>query len=157
MSKSEVVLPAPPATLPNGKIDCEADPDPGGLVGARQQEQLEHTRHAINTLPDVLKLERERREEIAHARELAEIRSEPRAKSQAKPSSFASRNPEKRATMARAVQDAGKDNRLFCEFMDGAHISVPAAWGVGSWLAAWNRKELRSAIRSFKRHHRSAA
>ena len=158
MSKPEVVLHPSPATLPNGKLDCDADPDPGGLVGERQQEQIAHTLHEINTPGDVLRRERERREERDHALALAEIRSgQSRAKAQAKPNSFASRNPEKRATIARAAQDAGTNNRLFCEFMDGAHISVPPAWGVRSWLAAWDRKDLQSSIRSFKRNHKSAA
>jgi hypothetical protein len=158
MSKPEIAVPAPPATLPNGKLDCDADPDPGGLVGERQQEQIAHTLHEINTPGDVLRRERERREELEHALALAKITSgQSRAKAQAKPNSFASRNPEKRATIARAAQDAGTNNRLFCEFLDRDGIPAPPAWGVRSWLAAWDKKELRSAIRSFKRHHKSAA
>jgi hypothetical protein len=155
MAKSEVVLPAPPATLPNGKLDCDADPDPGGLVGARQQEQIEQTRHAINTPGDVLRRERERHEELEHARALAQIRSETQPRARKSRSAPASRWERYSAVIARAAQDAGENNRLFCEFLDRDDVPVPSTWGVATWLEAWANPKLHSRISAFKSYHRS--
>jgi hypothetical protein len=153
-----VALPDPPAALPDGTFDC--DPDPHGEIFAEMQnEHIARARHWVNTPADVLERERLRAEELEHERAMARIRTEtqPQPKRQAKQNAFASRNPQKRATIARAAQEAGENNKLFCEFMQGAGISVPPTWGVRSWLAAWDNKDLHPSIRSFKRHYRYAA
>jgi hypothetical protein len=163
MAKPEIVLHPVPATLPNGKLDCDPDPDPSGVLGEWQKEHIEKARHAINTPGDVLRRERERYEELEHARALAQIRSEARPRevpAQARrtrhslTSAPASRWERYSAVIAQAVQESGTNNKLFCEFLDRDGVPVLPSWRVATWQEAWANPKMQSRIRSFKSDHR---
>jgi hypothetical protein len=49
-----------------------------------------------------------------------------------------------------AAQQAGRNNRLFCRLLDDHGVPVPSAWGVFSWLKAYERPDLQAAIRICK-------
>lgn len=84
-TKPKKELPPLPATLPDGSVDCDPelpDPfvdlvkDPIERVRTWEEQQIERTKHLINTPDHVLALERQRQGEIEHARALAQVRTE---------------------------------------------------------------------------------
>jgi hypothetical protein len=62
-----------------------------------------------------------------------------------------SRTQEFDALIHTAAKEAGRDNRLFCELLDQRGVPTPRDWRVGSWVEAYRKPALRSAIRGAKR------
>jgi hypothetical protein len=134
---------------PKYNFDPNRDPDPDGVLDELQREQIARARHVVNTPPDVLQRERERAEELEHERAKAEIRAGvPVVPAQKKKP--ASRSAKRRELIAQAAREAGADNKRFCEFLDREGVSVRPQYGVRNWQAAWEKEELRPAIRRFK-------
>jgi hypothetical protein len=137
-------------------FDPDRDPDPTGELDKLQREQIDRTRHYVNTSPDALQRERERAEELEHERAKAEIRvgvaTVPAVPAHKKKP--ASRSDKRQEMISRAASEAGENNKLFCEFLDREGVPVRSQYGVRDWRAAWEKEELRSAIRSFKRRNK---
>jgi hypothetical protein len=66
-------------TLPNGELDCDPDPDPGGFLAELQDGAVSRARRLVNTPGNVLQRERQREEELEHERAKAAIWSQPSA------------------------------------------------------------------------------
>jgi hypothetical protein len=145
MSNSKLI-PQPPATLPDGTLDCDPDPMSEVFSDLERWEKMP---------PEELHLERLRDEELKHARALAEIRAQAPSRRKKPASTESSRREEIQKLIARAAQEAGRNNRQFCEFLDRDHVPVPPAWGVRSWPDAWGKSKLHAQIRSFKRRYKS--
>jgi len=125
---------------------------PHALATLARQEAVPRVTAEMDALIRGLAVPGEERE---HEQAKARIRTD--AKKRTLRRGFASRTPESTAIISRAAQEAGRNNRLFCEFMHRDHVPVPAAWGVRTWLEAWEKKALRPKIRSFKRRYKSTA
>jgi hypothetical protein len=57
---------------------------------------------------------------------------------------------EYKSVIAKAAAKAGTNNRQFCVLLDRDHVPVLSSWGVRKWIAAYNKPELRTRIRSVK-------
>jgi hypothetical protein len=156
MSKSKPLrtlptLPASIQTLPNGDLDCNPElPDPGGVMA-----ELERMVECSNA--DILLRERRRSEELDHERAKAEIRAQAQASPRSKKRPAlpdTSRSKQIRGLIKRDAEEAGRDNELFCEFLDRDHVQIDPTWGARSWSDAWAKKKLHLKIRAFKSYWR---
>jgi hypothetical protein len=133
-------------------LDC--DPDPMVEVFADlEKEQIERTKHWVNTPGDVLERERRRAEELQHTRAKAAIRAEARSRTKRRPSRDASRSQENRELISRAAREAKSSVKMFCTFLDRDHVPLPRslkAKGVKTWAEASGKTELRSILRGIK-------
>jgi hypothetical protein len=145
-------VPPPPATLPDGTLDCDPEIATFPALSERQAEQIARTIRLINTPPDVLRAERLRREELDHARALSQARIEGhtlgrRRTTQRRPGSRLERF---RVIITRAAHEAGENYPNFCAFLDRDDVPADPKWRVSSWVEAWENKGLRSSIRGIK-------
>lgn len=88
---------------------------------------------------------------LARAAELARLQVRREHKRGQTPTrAEALRRGEGSALIRTAAKEAGRDNRLFCELLNQRGVPVPRSWRVGSWIEAYGKPALHSAIRGVK-------
>jgi hypothetical protein len=155
--KPRTTLPPPIPTRSNGTLntppegphaDIFTDLETGNAASAAERE----------------KRELERAEQVLHELTLAGIRKNSQPASV--PATPKAKKVKPRTTtkpeidwqpfqplIKQAAKDAGRNNQLFCEFLDRDRVPVPPTWKVADWKAAW-KKQFYTKISAFKSNRR---
>jgi hypothetical protein len=142
-------IPALPVTLPNGDLDCPESID-DDMIAERKAEIVAEASRLYGTPPDVLERERQRAEELEHARVLAHVRGRkvvPRVKPKTlTPKQKHLRNI--RAVLAKAPKNVS--NQELSDYYHRARLRPPKKWGIAFYPDVWGNKKVESKFRKEK-------